>query len=72
MTLTPSILCNVLADSESHLCVIMDPCQAHMTVHTMTNKLHSFLFQGPCAALVVRDGGGERRWEGHGLNIFFF
>lgn len=40
----------------------MDPCQALMTVHTMTNKLHSFSInkvQEQCAALAVQDGNTE-------------
>lgn len=61
--LTPAVHSNVLADRENHLSAITDPCQAQMTVHTMTNKLHSFsinLDQGQCAALVVQEGGRER------------
>lgn len=33
-----SALYRGLAKRENHLSVIMDPCQALMTVHTMTNK----------------------------------
>lgn len=38
--------CNVLANRENHLFVIIDLCQALMTVHTMTNRLHPLEWSG--------------------------
>lgn len=38
---TPSVHCNVLAEVESHLSVIMEPCR-HRWLLTLTNNLHSF------------------------------
>lgn len=38
-TSLPPVRCNMLADRENHLSVIIH-CQALMAVHTMTHELH--------------------------------